>query len=168
MRIGGVQRRLLPWAGRRHWQERAKLTAKAVLAAVVAWTVAHYLVGHAEPYFAPLGVYPSVVRSVRESIAYAAGFVIGAAPAIPVGILIGPNLLGIAVVLVFAMMASGWRRLGGQSSQVAFTALFALLLGGPADTALVRRTRRCRSRRRARARRTGRSARSPTARRARG
>ncbi|WP_344274663.1 FUSC family protein [Actinomadura napierensis] len=129
-----MRRYLLPWAGWRYWQERLKLTAKAVVAAVIAWVVARYLVGHSEPYFAPLaallGVYPSVVRSVRESLAYAAGFVIGAALAIPVGIWIGPNALGIAVVLVFAMMASGWRRLGGQASQVAFTALFALLLGG--------------------------------------
>lgn len=129
-----MRRYLLPWAGRRYWQERLKLTAKAVVAAVIAWVVAHYPVGHPEPYFAPLaallGVYPSVVRSVRESVAYAAGFVIGAALAIPVGIWIGPNVLGIAVVLALAMMASGWRRLGGQASQVAFTALFALLLGG--------------------------------------
>ncbi|MFB4300786.1 aromatic acid exporter family protein [Actinomadura sp. NTSP31] len=129
-----MRRYLLPWAGWRYWQERLKLTAKAVVAAVIAWLVARYPVGHSAPYFAPLaallGVYPSVVRSVRESLAYAAGFVIGAALAIPVGIWIGPNVLGIAVVLVFAMMASGWRRLGGQASQVAFTALFALLLGG--------------------------------------
>ncbi|QKG21989.1 FUSC family protein [Actinomadura verrucosospora] len=125
---------LLPWAGRRYWRERLKLTAKAVLAGVIAWAAAKYLIGHAEPYFAPLaallGVYPSVVRSVRESVTYAAGFVIGAALAIPVGIWIGPNVLGIAVVLFLAMMASGWRRLGGQASQVPFTALFALLLGG--------------------------------------
>ncbi|MEU8347714.1 FUSC family protein [Spirillospora sp. NPDC048832] len=130
----GLRSRLLPFAGRRYWTERAKLTAKAVVAAVIAWLIAKYAVGHAQPYFAPLaallGVYPSVVRSVRESVAYAAGFVIGAALAIPVGLLLGPTTPGIAVVLVLAMMASGWRRLGDQASQVAFTALFALLLGG--------------------------------------
>ncbi|HEU5029699.1 MAG TPA: FUSC family protein [Spirillospora sp.] len=134
MRISGVRGYVLPWAGRRYWRERLKLTAKAVVAGVVAWAAARYVVGHPEPYFAPLaallGVYPSVVRSVRESLAYGAGFVLGAALAIPVGLWIGPNALGIAVVLFLAMMASGWRRLGGQSSQVPFTALFALLLGG--------------------------------------
>ncbi|WP_165978033.1 FUSC family protein [Actinomadura darangshiensis] len=125
---------LRPFAGRRYWEQRAKLTVKAVLAAVVAWLIAKYGVGHAQPYFAPLaallGVYPTVVRSLRESLAYAAGFVIGAGLAIPVGLLIGPNALGIAVVVVLAMLASGWRRLGEQASQVAFTALFALLVGG--------------------------------------
>lgn len=132
--ISGLWGYVLPWAGWRYWRERLKLTAKAVVAGVLAWTAARYVAGHSEPYFAPLaallGVYPSVVRSVRESLAYGAGFVIGAALAIPVGIWIGPNVLGIAVVLSLAMMASGWRRLGGQASQVPFTALFALLLGG--------------------------------------
>jgi uncharacterized membrane protein YccC len=134
VRISGLRGYVLPWAGWRYWRERLKLTAKAVVAGVVAWAAARYVVGHAEPYFAPLaallGVYPSVVRSVRESLAYAAGFVLGAALAIPVGLWIGPNVLGIAVVLFLTMMASGWRRLGGQASQVPFTALFALLLGG--------------------------------------
>ncbi|MGW3768756.1 FUSC family protein [Actinomadura verrucosospora] len=124
----------MPFAGRRYWDERAKLTLKAVLAAVTAWLVAKYVFGEPQPYFAPLaallGVYPTVVRSVRESLAYGGGFVIGAALAIPVGLLVGPNVAGIAIVVVLAMMASGWRRLGAQASQVPFTAVFALLLGG--------------------------------------
>lgn len=124
----------MPFAGRRYWTERLKLTAKAVVAAVLAWVLATRLPGHSQPYFAPLaallGVYPTVVRSVRESLAYAAGFGLGAGIAIPVGLLVGPTTAGIAVVLVVAMMAAGWRRLGEQSPQVAFTALFALLLGG--------------------------------------
>lgn len=134
MRTGGLRSHLLPFAGRRYWAERAKLASKAVVAAVVAWLIAKFPVGHQQPYFAPLaallGVYPTVVRSVRESLGYAAGFVIGAGLAIPVGLLLGPTTLGIAVTLALAMLASGWRRLGDQSSQVAFTALFALLLGG--------------------------------------
>ncbi|NDU76919.1 hypothetical protein GWI34_30480 [Actinomadura sp. DSM 109109] len=124
----------MPFAGRRYWDERAKLTLKAVLAAVAAWLVATQVFGERQPYFAPLaallGVYPTVVRSVRESLAYGGGFVIGAALAIPVGLLAGPGVAGIALVVALAMMASGWRRLGEQASQVPFTALFALLLGG--------------------------------------
>ncbi|TDC96984.1 FUSC family protein [Actinomadura sp. 7K507] len=124
----------MPFAGRRYWEERLKLTVKAVIAAVVAWVLAKLVVNDPQPYFAPLaallGVYPTVVRSVRESFAYAAGFVLGAGIAIPVGLLIGPTTAGIVVVLVVAMMAQGWRRLGEQAPQVAFVALFALLLGG--------------------------------------
>ncbi|GAA0581379.1 FUSC family protein [Actinomadura livida] len=141
MRFGGFRGHLMPFAGWRYWEERAKLTVKAVVAATVAWLVARHLVGHPDPYFAPLaallGVYPTVVRSVQESLKYGAGFVIGAALAIPVGRLLGPTTIGIAVVLLVAMMVAGWRRLGDQSPQVAFTALFALLFGGHQAAAYV-------------------------------
>ena len=50
--------------------------------------------------------------------------------AIPVGILLGPGIAGIAVVVVAGVLVSGWHRLGNQGPQVTFTALFALLLGG--------------------------------------
>ena len=40
------------------------------------------------------------------------------------------QIAGIAVVVVAGVLVSGWRRLGDQSAQVTFTALFALLLGG--------------------------------------
>lgn len=134
MRLAGLRGHLLPFAGWRYWAERSKLTLKAVVAAAAAWLAGKHLAGHPEPYFAPLaallGVYPTVVRSVQESLKYGAGFVIGAALAVPVGRLIGPTTLGIAVVLLAGMMVAGWRRLGDQSPQVAFTALFALLFGG--------------------------------------
>ncbi|MEV5829579.1 FUSC family protein [Spirillospora sp. NPDC052242] len=134
MRVGELVRRLAPRTDRRSWEDRIKITVKGVVAAVGAWLVAKYLVGHAVPYFAPLaallGVYPTVARSVRESIGYAAGFLVGAGLAIPVGILVGPNAAGIAAVLVVGLMLSSWRGFGSQSSQVAFTALFALLVGG--------------------------------------
>lgn len=124
----------MPFAGRRYWMERLKLTLKAVVAAVVAWLVAKHLVGHPQPYFAPLaallGVFPTVARSIKESLAYGAGFALGAAIAVPVGLMIGATTLGIAAVLFVAMMIAGWRRLGDQAPQVAFTALFALLFGG--------------------------------------
>ncbi|OLT31744.1 hypothetical protein BJF79_00785 [Actinomadura sp. CNU-125] len=127
-------RRLAPRTDRRSWEDRLKVTVKGVVAAVAAWLIAAHLVGHAMPYFAPLaallGVYPTVARSVRESIGYAAGFLVGAGLAIPVGTFIGPNAAGIAAVLVVGLLLSSWRGFGNQSSQVAFTALFALLVGG--------------------------------------
>ncbi|GGU99536.1 hypothetical protein GCM10010182_15650 [Actinomadura cremea] len=127
-------RRLAPRTDRRSWEDRIKITVKGVVAAVGAWLIAKHLLGHTVPYFAPLaallGVYPTVARSVRESIGYAAGFLVGAALAIPVGVYIGPTTTGIAVVLVAGLMLSSWRGFGNQSSQVVFTALFALLVGG--------------------------------------
>ena len=118
----------------RYWQDRTRLAVKSALAAVVAWVLAKYAAGQPDPYFAPLaallGVYPTVARSFRESIQYIAGFVLGAALALPIGMLLGPGTAGIAVIVLAGMLIASWRRLGNQSAQVTFTALFALLLGG--------------------------------------
>jgi uncharacterized membrane protein YccC len=118
----------------RYWQEQVRLAIKGAIAAAGAWALAKYAVGQPDPYFAPLaallGVYPTVARSLRESAQYIAGFLLGAALAIPVGILLGPGLPGIAIIVVAGVLVSGWQRLGDQSPQVTFTALFVLLLGG--------------------------------------
>ena len=50
VRTGGLRSHLMPFAGRRYWVERARLTSKALVAAVVAWLIAKYLVGHQQPY----------------------------------------------------------------------------------------------------------------------
>jgi uncharacterized membrane protein YccC len=118
----------------RYWQDQVRLAVKAAIAAVGAWALARYAVGQPDPYFAPLaallGVYPTVARSLREGVRYVAGFLLGAALAIPVGMLLGPGLAAIAVIVVAGVLVSGWHRLGDQSPQVTLTALFALLLGG--------------------------------------
>jgi hypothetical protein len=118
----------------RYWQDRSRLAAKAAFAAAAAWALAKYAAGQADPYFAPiaalLGVYPTVARSLREVLAYVAGFLLGAALAVPVAIGLGPSIAGIAVVVLAGMLVSGWQRLGDQGAQVTLTALFALLLGG--------------------------------------
>jgi uncharacterized membrane protein YccC len=91
-------------------------------------------VGQQDPYFAPLaallGVSPTVARSLREGLQYVAGFVLGAVLSIPVALVLGPSIAGIAVVVLAGVVIGSWRRLGGQSAQVTFTALFVLLIGG--------------------------------------
>ncbi len=118
----------------RYWQDRTRLAAKGALAAAAAWALARYAAGQADPYFAPiaalLGVYPTVARSLREVVAYVAGFLIGAALAVPVAISLGPSITGIAVVVLAGTLVGGWQRLGDQSAQVTLTALFVLLLSG--------------------------------------
>jgi uncharacterized membrane protein YccC len=118
----------------RYWQDRTRLAVKGAFAAAAAWVLAKYAAGQPDPYFAPLaallGVYSTVARSLRESIQYIAGFVLGAALAIPAGMLLGPGTAGIAVIVLAGVLIASWRRLGDQSAQVTFTALFALLLGG--------------------------------------
>ena len=99
-----------------------------------AWALARYAAGQQDPYFAPLaallGVSPTVARSVREGLRYVAGFVLGAVLSIPVALVLGPSIAGIAVVVLAGVVIGSWRRLGGQSTQVTFTALFVLLIGG--------------------------------------
>jgi uncharacterized membrane protein YccC len=118
----------------RYWQDRSRLAAKGALAAAAAWLLARYAAGQPDPYFAPiaalLGVYPTVARSLREVAAYVAGFVLGAALAVPVAVGLGPSIAGIAVVVLAGMLVGGWQRLGDQSAQVTLTALFVLLLSG--------------------------------------
>lgn len=96
--------------------------------------MAHYAVGQPDPYFAPLaallGVSPTVARSLREGLQYVTGFVLGALLSVPVALVLGPSIAGIAVVVLAGVAIGSWRRLGGQSTQVTFTALFVLLIGG--------------------------------------
>jgi len=49
---------------------------------------------------------------------------------IPVALVLGPSIAGTAVVVLAGVVIGSWRRLGGQSTQVTFTALFVLLIGG--------------------------------------
>jgi uncharacterized membrane protein YccC len=96
----------------RYWQDQARLAVKAAIAAVGAWALARYVVGQPGPYFAPLaallGVYPTVARSLQEGIRYVAGFLLGAALAIPAGVVLGPGIAGIAVVVIGGVLVSGW------------------------------------------------------------
>src|ERR1700758_1756 len=77
----------------RYWQDRSRRAAKAAIAAVAAWALAKYAAGQPDPYFAPLaallGVYPTVARSLIEGFQYVGGFLLGAALAVPVGMLLG-------------------------------------------------------------------------------
>jgi hypothetical protein len=77
----------------------------------------------AAPLAALLGVYPTVARSLHEGIRYVAGFLLGAALAIPAGVVLGPGIAGIAIVVIGGVLVSGWQRLGNQGPQVTFTAL---------------------------------------------
>jgi uncharacterized membrane protein YccC len=96
----------------RYWQDRTRLAVKGAFAAAAAWVLAKYAAGLPDPYFAPLaallGVYPTVARSLRESIQYIAGFVLGAALAIPVGMQLGPGTAGIAVIVLAGMLIASW------------------------------------------------------------
>jgi uncharacterized membrane protein YgaE (UPF0421/DUF939 family) len=72
---------------------------------------AKYAAGQPDACFVPvaalLGVYPTVARSLREGCQYVGGFLLGAA--IPAGMLLGPGVAGIAVIVVAGFLLGGWR-----------------------------------------------------------
>ncbi|MGK5631883.1 FUSC family protein, partial [Streptomyces sp. URMC 123] len=114
-------------------RQDVSLVPKATVAAAAAWWLARLLPGEDQPYFAALaallGVYPTVLRSLREAGRYGLGFLLGALLAVPVSWLLGPTLWGIVAVVPLALLLASWPLLDGQGIQVPFTALFTLLAG---------------------------------------
>lgn len=114
--------------------DRVTTAVKATIAAVGAWLIARYLVGHPDPYFAPISalvsVQATVVRSLREGASFAACFALGVLVALASAELLGPGLFSLAITLLVGTLLGGWRRFGAQGIEVPFTATFVLLLGG--------------------------------------
>lgn len=107
---------------------------KATFAAVCAWLIARYAVGHSDPYFAPISalvsVQATVVRSLREGVRFGVCFALGVIVALASARFLGPGLVSLAITLLAGTLLGGWRRFGGQGIEVPFTATFVLLLGG--------------------------------------
>jgi uncharacterized membrane protein YccC len=121
---------------RSRWSGNGPMTTafKASLAAVCAWLTARYLLGHGNPYFAPISalvsVQATVVRSVREGVRYVACFALGVLVALASAELLGQGLLSLVVTVLTGTLLGGWVRFGAQGLEVPFTAIFVLLLGG--------------------------------------
>ncbi|MEU6083545.1 FUSC family protein [Streptomyces sp. NPDC047108] len=111
-----------------------QLVAKATLAAGGAWWLSQFMPGHNLPYFAALaallGVYPTVLSSLREGGRYAFGFLLGLLLGVPVAILLGPTVWGLLVVVPISLLIAAWPQLDGHGMQVPFASLFVLLAVG--------------------------------------
>jgi uncharacterized membrane protein YgaE (UPF0421/DUF939 family) len=127
---------------RRLWS-LAPAVVQTALASGVAWVVAHNLIGHARPFFAPisavivLGV--TAGRHARRAVELAAGVSLGilVADLIVVGLGTGP--LTIALVIALAMSAA--ILLGGEAllvSQAATSAALVATLAGPSHISFAR------------------------------
>jgi uncharacterized membrane protein YccC len=83
---------------------------QAGLAAVVAWTVAHEVIGHARPFFAPiaaivtLGV--TLGQRARRAVEVAVGVTLGIAVADLLVLLIGSGIWQLFVIVMLAMAAA--------------------------------------------------------------
>ncbi|NLU72248.1 hypothetical protein HCC61_06050 [Streptomyces sp. HNM0575] len=112
-----------------HERHTLALIGKSALAALVAWWIAHDLMGARSPAFAPFSavliMQVTVYRSLLQSLRYVGAVALGVALQVLIGFLLGPGLPTFALVALAAIAIGRWRPLGSQGSQVATAAFFA-------------------------------------------
>jgi hypothetical protein len=83
---------------------------QAALATVIAWTVAHELVGHQRPFFAPIAAIVTLGVTLgqrsRRAIEVAAGVTVGIAVADILALLIGTGTWQLCVIVLLAMASA--------------------------------------------------------------
>lgn len=82
----------------------------AAVAAAIAWAVAHYLVGHSQPFFAPVAAWVclgfSPDRPVRKVAELAIGVTLGVVLGEVVALVLGTGILPIILVIVLASLVA--------------------------------------------------------------
>ncbi len=135
----GVRRALrrVRGLGVREWVrlERDTLlqTAKAALAAGLAWALAQHIVGSGLPALASLAaiitVQVTVYASLTRALQYVVAVVVGLLVALGLARLLGVSAWSITVVIFGALVLGHVLRLGLQAPQVAISALLVVALG---------------------------------------
>ena len=127
---------LARWRQKWHDHPRGALALRAALAAAIAWAVAGVLPGPAAdfPYYAPFGAVVAttftLAGSVKESVQAVAAIAVGGFIGWLVDLIpISSGPLAVAAVVVPAVAAAGWRRLGDMGGWVPTAALFTLIVG---------------------------------------
>jgi uncharacterized membrane protein YgaE (UPF0421/DUF939 family) len=123
--------------GLEHWLVRERdaflQTAKAALAAALAWGVAAGLLRVRDPVLASVAalvvVQVTLYQSVRRAIQYSAGIVAGMVGALAIGRYLGVNMLTMSLIVVFGLVLGRTLQLGTQVNQVAVTGLLVLAFG---------------------------------------
>lgn len=122
---------------------RLGMAIKAALAASLAWALVQLVPGPAAdyPYYAPLGALiatsTTLTGSAREAAQAVTAIVLGAAVALGVDLVGGPNLVTIALVVAIGVLLGGWSRLGSARSWLPTSALFVLIIGNSNPTGYV-------------------------------
>jgi len=86
------------------WRDRAFFIAQCALAAAVAWALAHYVLGHAQPFFAPVAAMVCLGFSFGQRLRRVAEVMVGVA----VGVLVGDlfvKIFGTGVVQIVFVVA---------------------------------------------------------------
>jgi len=123
--------------GLRHWMARERdafvQTAKAALAAALAWQFSAGVFHLYDPILASVSalvvVQVTVYQSVRRAIQYSAGIVAGMTGALAIGTYVGINVFTMCLIVLISLMIGRTLRLGTQVNQVAVTGLLVLAFG---------------------------------------
>ncbi len=123
--------------GFEHWLVRERdafvQTAKAAVAAAVAWGVASEVLRVRDPVLSSVAalvvVQVTVYQSVRRAIQYSAGIVAGMVGALAIGRYLGVNMVTMSLIVVFGLVLGRTLQLGTQVTQVAVTGLLVLAFG---------------------------------------
>ncbi|MEU6890188.1 aromatic acid exporter family protein [Streptomyces sp. NPDC046557] len=107
--------------------------AKTVVAAMVAWALAHRLLPPTVTTFAPftaiVALQATLYRSVRECVRYLGAMVLGAALAAGLAAGLGIHAWSFGLLALFALVVGRVRHLGSQGLQVAVVGFFAFTAG---------------------------------------
>ncbi|HEY3868857.1 MAG TPA: aromatic acid exporter family protein [Actinocrinis sp.] len=123
--------------GLRHWLIRERdafmQTAKAAVAAAVAWEVCEAVLRISDPVLASVAalvvVQVTVYQSVRRAVQYSAGITAGMIGALAIGRYLGVNMLTMSLIVLLGLMIGRTLQLGTQVNQVAITGLLVLAFG---------------------------------------
>ncbi|MEV0702223.1 aromatic acid exporter family protein [Saccharopolyspora sp. NPDC050389] len=112
------------------------LIFKTAGAAGIAWAVGGQLTGSPSPVLAPLAavlvVQATVYQTLQSGLRRVVGVVLGVLLALVLGRSFGLNAWSLTFVLLLALLVGRMFRLGGQTSQVAVSALLVLAIGDAA------------------------------------
>jgi hypothetical protein len=112
------------------------LVLKTAGAAGIAWGVGGWLTGAPSPVLASLAavlvVQATVYQTMQSGFGRVVGVVLGVLLALVLGQWLGLNAWSLTFVLLLALLVGRMFRLGGQSNQVAVSALLVLAIGGAA------------------------------------
>jgi uncharacterized membrane protein YgaE (UPF0421/DUF939 family) len=123
------------------WGNGAQV-AKAVGAAVVAWSLAVTVFDLPQPFLAPwaamLTVHATVYRTFARGLQQVGAVVLGVLLAVAAGSAFGVNAASLGLILVVAIAAGRTRALRDESTTAAATALMVLLAGYSGDPSVLR------------------------------
>ena len=119
------------------WTDLSQIV-KTTMAAVIAWVIAHDVLGIAQPFLAPwaalLTVHATVYRTVARGVQQVGATVLGVLLAFAAGTALGVNAASLGIVLLVGMLAGATRSLRAESTTAAATALVVLLTGYAGDS----------------------------------